>query len=84
MVKEIVDGLENGAGLSKDALAALLLCGDMEEIAYLKAHARQAADRVFGKDIYIRGLIEFTPITAKMTVITAASGAAMRKRSVTG
>ncbi len=60
MVKEIVDGLENGAGLSKDALAALLLCGDMEEIAYLKARARQAADRVFGKDIYIRGLIEFT------------------------
>ena len=60
MVKEIVDGLKNGAGLSKDALAALLLCGDMEEIAYLKARARQAADRVFGKDIYIRGLIEFT------------------------
>ncbi len=60
MVEEIVDGLENGAGLSKDALAALLLCGDMEEIAYLKARARQAADRVFGKDIYIRGLIEFT------------------------
>lgn len=60
MVKEIVDGLEAGGGLSKDALAALLLCGDLEEIAYLKARARQAADRAFGKDIYIRGLIEFT------------------------
>ena len=60
MVKEIVDGLENGAGLSKDALAALLSCSDLEKIAFLKARARQAADRVFGKDIYIRGLIEFT------------------------
>lgn len=60
MVKEIVEGLENGAGLSKDALAALLSCSDLEETAFLKARARQAADRIFGKDIYIRGLIEFT------------------------
>ena len=46
MVKEIVDGLENGAGLSKDALAALLLCGDMEEIGscFWERYLYQRAD----------------------------------------
>lgn len=60
MLEKIVDRLEAGGGLLKDELAALLLGDDLEEIDYLKSRARHAADCIYGKDIYIRGLIEFT------------------------
>lgn len=60
MLKEIVDRLEAGEELSKDELAALLLSDDLKETDYLKDRARFVADCIYGKDIYIRGLIEFT------------------------
>lgn len=60
MLKEIVDRLESGGGLSKDALSLLLLSDDLEETDYLKERARRMADSIYGTDIYIRGLIEFT------------------------
>ena len=60
MLEEIVDRLEAGGGLGKDELAALLLSDDCAGIDYLKRRARYAADCIYGKNIYIRGLIEFT------------------------
>lgn len=60
MLKEIVDRLEAGKELPKDELAALLLSDDLKETDYLKDRARFVADCIYGKDIYIRGLIEFT------------------------
>lgn len=60
MLREIVDGLEGGGELERDALAALLLSGDTKETEYLRERARHVADSIYGKNIYIRGLIEFT------------------------
>ncbi|MDE7205647.1 MAG: [FeFe] hydrogenase H-cluster radical SAM maturase HydE [Lachnospiraceae bacterium] len=60
MLEEIVDRLEAGGGLGKDELTALLLSDDCAGIDYLKSRARYAADCIYGKNIYIRGLIEFT------------------------
>lgn len=60
MLEEIVDRLEIGGELVKDELSALLLSDDAAGIDYLKRRARYVADCIYGKDIYIRGLIEFT------------------------
>ena len=60
MLEEIVDRLEAGGWLAKDELAVLLLSDDFAGIDYLKRRARYVADSIYGKDIYIRGLIEFT------------------------
>lgn len=59
-LENIVDRLEAGGGLQRDELAALLFDDDLEGIAYLKRRARHVTDRIYGTDIYIRGLIEFT------------------------
>lgn len=60
MLEEIVDRLEAGGGLGKDELTALLLGDDCAGIDYLESRARYVADCIYGKNIYIRGLIEFT------------------------
>ena len=60
MLKEIVDKLEADGELEKDALSALLLSDNPKEIDDLKKSARHVTDRIYGKDIYIRGLVEFT------------------------
>lgn len=60
MLEKIVDGLESGKELAKDELAALLLSDDLAGTDYLKKRARYVSDCIYGKDIYIRGLIEFT------------------------
>lgn len=59
-MEEIVDRLEAGGGLSKDELAELLLQRDLAGVDYLKRRARAVADGIYGTEIYIRGLIEFT------------------------
>ena len=55
-MKELVDKLEKIQILSKDEFATLLLCED----DYLFERARFAAQAVYGKNIFMRGLIEFT------------------------
>ena len=46
--------------LSVGELDCLLTTEDTETVEKLKAEARMAAQSVYGKQIYIRGLIEFT------------------------
>lgn len=60
VLKEIVDRLERGGRLERDELYALLSESNTEETEYLKTRARYVTDSIYGKDIYIRGLIEFT------------------------
>lgn len=60
MLREIVDRLEGGGGLSRDELEVLLLSEEPKGNEYLKERARYVADSIYGKDIYVRGLIEFT------------------------
>jgi biotin synthase len=55
-MKELIDKLETLQTLSREEFAQVLLCDN----EYLFERAREAAQKVYGKNIYIRGLIEFT------------------------
>lgn len=57
---EIIDRLANKGALDLAGLEALLTTQNPETVKYLQTQARAAADRIYGKEIYIRGLIEFT------------------------
>jgi len=56
----LVDKLQREKVLSKEEFAALLDGFDKSLMQYLFSKSRAAADRIFGKKIYMRGLIEFT------------------------
>ena len=55
-----VDRLAETGDLTDDELLALLLCNDTEVNDYLAAKAREVREKYYGRDVYIRGLIEFT------------------------
>ncbi|MDR2732222.1 MAG: [FeFe] hydrogenase H-cluster radical SAM maturase HydE [Fibromonadaceae bacterium] len=55
-MKELIDKLETFQILSGEEFAEILLCDD----DYLFERARCAAQKVYGKYIFMRGLIEFT------------------------
>lgn len=57
-MKDIIDELYTNHILSRDGLIKLL--EDSSQDMYLARLARKTADDIYGKDIYIRGLIEFT------------------------
>ncbi|MEG0771490.1 MAG: [FeFe] hydrogenase H-cluster radical SAM maturase HydE [Clostridia bacterium] len=59
-MKEIIDALSQNAILPKDMLKLLLLDSDPKTSEYLRALACKKRQEIYGKDIYIRGLIEFT------------------------
>lgn len=58
--KKLIDCLEKENGLPKEEMAALISAECLELCEYARGKARVIADRQFGKNIYIRGLIEFT------------------------
>ncbi|MCL1951613.1 MAG: [FeFe] hydrogenase H-cluster radical SAM maturase HydE [Oscillospiraceae bacterium] len=55
-MRELVDQLAQEKILAREEFKALLACDD----AYLHQRAREAREAVFGNQIYLRGLIEFT------------------------
>ena len=55
-MKELIDKLEAAHTLSGEEFAKVLLCED----DYLFERARYAAQKIYGKEIFMRGLIEFT------------------------
>ena len=57
---EIIEGLAKESRLDMAGLAVLLTTENAETVKYLQTQARAAADKIYGKEIYIRGLIEFT------------------------
>ncbi len=57
---EIIDRLQKEKFLPVEEFRTLLFTENRENIEYLAGRARETADRVYGKNIYIRGLIEFT------------------------
>ena len=59
-LKRLVDRLAAERGLPEKDMLALLACGDGEALSHLFARARAAREAVYGRDVYIRGLIEFT------------------------
>lgn len=59
-MKSLIDKLEKNTVLSKDEYAFLIKNFDNETSEYLFEKARNIREKYYGKDVYIRGLIEFT------------------------
>ncbi len=57
---KIVDDIQKNKNLTTEQLKQLLMTEEESVITYLREKARETAVSVFGKKIYIRGLIEFT------------------------
>jgi biotin synthase len=58
--KSIVDHIQKTQDITLLELSALLETEDTALVEYLHQKARETADDIYGKKIYIRGLIEFT------------------------
>ena len=58
--EKIIERLKTEQMLSAEELDCLLVTEDTEAVERLRAEARTTAQAVYGKQIYIRGLIEFT------------------------
>ena len=58
--KNIVDELTKTQSLTKEQFAYLLERGDKDDLEYLYAAARDVSEKVFHKEVYLRGLIEFS------------------------
>ena len=59
-MKDIIDKLVLNRDLSDEEFEQLILCEDKETTEYLAAKAREVREAVYGKEVYLRGLIEFT------------------------
>lgn len=58
--KEIIDQLEREQCLPEEGLRELLLIQEKEALEYLRQRAEAVRRSVYGNQVYIRGLIEFT------------------------
>ncbi len=59
-MKKLIDKLEAEGSLAREEYLFLIQNFDNELSEYLFEKARNARERIYGKDVYIRGLIEFT------------------------
>ena len=57
---ELIDRLKERQILPEEQLRELLSDWNPEEEEYLYEQARQVREKIYGKDVYLRGLIEFT------------------------
>ena len=57
---EIIDQIKNEQTIQREQLQTLLTTTDEHAINYLRDTARKVADDIYGKQVFIRGLIEFT------------------------
>ena len=62
---ELINKLTKEHTLSYQEWKCLLQNPTKETTEYLRLHAREVTDRVFGRQVYVRGLIEFTNICKK-------------------
>lgn len=57
---EIIDQIKKEQTIYREQLQTLLATTDEQAISYLRDTARKVADDIYGKQVFIRGLIEFT------------------------
>lgn len=57
---ETITKLAKNHTLSKQEYISLINCNDKESLEYLRQKAEKQRQDIFGRDIYMRGLIEFT------------------------
>ena len=60
MLHQIIDKIREQQNISREELELLLATEDKDGLEYLRVSAREVADAVYGKQVFIRGLIEFT------------------------
>ena len=58
--RKTIDKIKDTRNIAPDELKMLLECNDNNDLEYLYEKAREVADGIFHKDVYLRGLIEFT------------------------
>ena len=56
----VIDKLKTTRDFTDEEMKALLSSEDKEALSYLSSCAREVRESIYGKDVYIRGLIEFT------------------------
>lgn len=56
----LIDKLEKAGDLSDEELKTVLLCEEKDTLDYLALRARAVREKYYGKNVYLRGLIEFT------------------------
>jgi len=61
-IVELIDKLAQDHSLTKEEYLGIILCEDSETLDYLAKKAREVREAVYGKDVYIRGLIEISNI----------------------
>lgn len=61
-MEKIIDEIAAQQNISRKRLEAILAIDDEKhpDIVYLHEKAREVADGIYGKEVYVRGLIEFT------------------------
>ena len=59
-MKKLIDKLYKSSDLTDVELKELIENINDEDLKYLNTLARKVADEIYGKDVYVRGLIEFT------------------------
>ena len=59
-MKYLIDRLAEAKDLPDEDLLALITLDDPEAESYLAQKAVSTREKVYGRDVYIRGLIEFT------------------------
>ena len=59
-MKQLIDKLAASRDLTDDELLSLITCEDEAVQQYLAEKAAAVRETVYGRDVYIRGLIEFT------------------------
>ncbi len=59
-MKKLIDKLYKNSDLTGVELKELIENINDEDLKYLNTLARKVADEIYGKDVYVRGLIEFT------------------------
>lgn len=59
-MKDIIDKLVKTRDLTDEEFEKLILCEDKETTEYLASKAREVRESIYGKEVYLRGLIEFT------------------------
>ena len=59
-VRQLIDKLAQTHDLTDEELKVLLSCEDEAADAYMAEKARAVREKYYGKDVYLRGLIEFS------------------------
>nr|MCR4650039.1 [FeFe] hydrogenase H-cluster radical SAM maturase HydE [Lachnospiraceae bacterium] len=60
ILKELTDKLEKERDLTDEEFKLMLESDDPEFVEYLASKARKVREEYYGKDVYLRGLIEFS------------------------